>query len=122
MRYIDRDEVAARLTYDRCIPIVRAAMAHLGWAALFLAVVAAPFVRTMVHQRTDEDASFLKGDTLGRATVPQLGDMALLAAAGQHLPCRGHGPARVGAHQLVGAHLHGHWPLGVLPQGVPSAV
>jgi ornithine cyclodeaminase/alanine dehydrogenase-like protein (mu-crystallin family) len=26
MRFIDRDEVAARLTYERCIPIVRAAM------------------------------------------------------------------------------------------------
>jgi len=26
MRFIDRDEVARRLTYDRCIPIVRAAM------------------------------------------------------------------------------------------------
>ena len=26
MRFIDRDEVARRLTYERCIPIVRAAM------------------------------------------------------------------------------------------------
>ncbi len=26
MRYIDRDEIARRLTYDRCIPIVREAM------------------------------------------------------------------------------------------------
>jgi len=26
MRFIDRDEVARRLTYERCIPIVREAM------------------------------------------------------------------------------------------------